>query len=99
MRKQTLGVLAATALLAGMACMLNAKDKITAGQQWKIKTSSGQIPVGWEPFAYDSNDQFDPFLLRRCTTDKAFGRKKWEVKTSNGQIPAGWEPFGYDYKD
>ena len=35
-------------------------------QQWEIKTSNGKnIPKGWEPFAYDSNDNFDPVLLRR----------------------------------
>ena len=99
MRKQTLGVLAATALLAGMACMLNAKDKITAGQQWKIKTSSGQIPVGWEPFAYDSNDKSDPFLLRRRTTGQWDPKQQWQIKTSGGQIPPGWEPFAYDSND
>ena len=31
----------------------------------EIQTSDGlNIPVGWEPFAYDSKDQQDPFLLR-----------------------------------
>ena len=35
-------------------------------QQWEFKTSNGEkIPKGWEPFAYDSNDNFDPLLLRR----------------------------------
>ena len=35
-------------------------------QQWEFKTSNGRkIPKGWEPFAYDSNDKFDPLLLRR----------------------------------
>ncbi len=35
-------------------------------QQWEFKTSNGKkIPKGWEPFAYDSNDNFDPLLLRR----------------------------------
>ena len=34
-------------------------------QKWQVKTSSGKIPEGWEPFGYDSNDEFDPFLLRR----------------------------------
>ena len=35
-------------------------------QQWEFKTSNGgKIPKGWEPFAYDSNDKFDPLLLRR----------------------------------
>ena len=65
MRLHTLGLTAAAALLIGGVCILDAKDKITAKQQWKIKTSGGKIPVGWEPFAYDSNDEFDPVLLRR----------------------------------
>ena len=35
-------------------------------QQWEFKTSNGKkIPKGWEPFAYDSNDNSDPLLLRR----------------------------------
>jgi hypothetical protein len=35
-------------------------------QQWEYKTSNTKnIPEGWEPFAYDSNDNFDPLLLRR----------------------------------
>ena len=35
-------------------------------QQWEFKTSNTKnIPKGWEPFAYDSNDNFDPLLLRR----------------------------------
>ena len=35
-------------------------------QQWEFKTSTGKnIPKGWEPFAWDSNDNFDPLLLRR----------------------------------
>ena len=33
--------------------------------KWEIKTAGLKIPVGWEPFAYDSKDQFDPFLLLR----------------------------------
>ena len=37
-----------------------------ASQQWEVKTSNGRnIPKGWEPFAWDSNDNFDPLLLRR----------------------------------
>ncbi len=79
--------------------MLVANDKVTSKQKWEIKTSNGKIPVGWEPFAYDYKDEFDPFLLRRCTTDKAAGKQKWEIKTSNGKIPAGWEPFAYDSND
>ena len=35
-------------------------------QQWEYKTSNTKnIPEGWEPFAYDSTDNFDPLLLRR----------------------------------
>ena len=37
-----------------------------ANQQWEFKTSNTKnLPKGWEPFAYDSNDNFDPLLLRR----------------------------------
>ena len=59
------GVVASVALLVAGACLLNAADKAAGKQKWEIKTSSGQIPTGWEPFAYDSNDKFDPILLRR----------------------------------
>ena len=49
---------------------------------------------------YDSKDQSDPFLLRRCTTGKWDNKQKWEVKASNGlNIPEGWEPFAYDSND
>ena len=68
-------------------------------QKWEIKTSSEKIPLGWEPYAYDSNDKQDPFLLRRRTTDNWDGKQKWEIKTSSGKIPEGWEPFGYDSND
>ena len=35
-----------------------------ANQQWEYKTSNTKnIPKGWEPFAYDSNDNFDPLLV------------------------------------
>ena len=67
-------------------------------EKWEIKTSSGNIPLGWEPFAYDSNDQSDPFLLRRKTKNWDEDQK-WEIKTSFGQVPLGWEPFGYDSND
>ena len=70
-----------------------------AADQWKIKTGGTQIPAGWEPFAYDCKDAFDPFLLRRCTTGNWDNQQKWEVKTSNVKIPVGWEPFAYDSKD
>ena len=69
-----------------------------AGQKWEIKTSSGKIPAGWQPFAFDSFDESDPVLIRRCTTDAAAAKQKWEIKTSSGEIPAGWEPFAYDSK-
>ena len=40
--------------------------KWDATQKWEIKTSNGsKIPAGWEPFGYDSKDEFDPFLIRR----------------------------------
>ena len=70
-------------------------------QKWEVQTSDGlNIPVGWEPFGYDWNDQFDPVLLRRCVNGEWDGRQKWQVKTSNGsKIPEGWEPFAYDSKD
>ena len=40
-------------------------DAAGAKQKWEVKTSSGEIPAGWEPFAYDSKDESDPFLIRR----------------------------------
>jgi|TARA_R110000824_G_scaffold207459_1_gene392901 hypothetical protein len=37
-----------------------------SNQQWEVTTSNTtNILKGWEPFAYDSNDNFDPLLLRR----------------------------------
>ena len=39
-------------------------DNWDGKQKWEIKTSSGKIPEGWEPYAYDTNDEQDPFLLR-----------------------------------
>jgi len=68
-------------------------------QKWEIKISSEKIPLGWEPYAYDSNDKQYPFLLRRRTTDNWDGKQKWELKTSSRKIPEGWEPFGYDSND
>jgi hypothetical protein len=58
-----------------------------------------KIPEGWEPYAYDSNDEQDPFLLRRRTSGNWDGNQKWEIKTSSGKIPEGWEPYAYDSKD
>ena len=40
----------------------NADDKAAGRQKWEIKTSSGKIPEGWEPFAFDSFDESDPLL-------------------------------------
>ena len=59
MRLQGLGVVASVALLIAGACLLNVNDKGAGRQKWEIKTSSGQIPTGWEPFAFDSFDCFD----------------------------------------
>jgi len=62
------GLLTATISLGVAAKGTTGKDKTEtwdAKQQWEVKTSTGKIPAGWEPFAYDSNDQFDPFLIRR----------------------------------
>ena len=42
-----------------------AGESVAGGQQWQVKTSGVQVPAGWQPFAYDSNDEQDPFLLRR----------------------------------
>ena len=96
MRLRTVGLTAAPALLIGGVCILNAKDKIGAKQHWESTTSGEKIPVGWEPFAYDSNDEVDPFLLRRRVDGKWDAKQKWEIKTSGEKIPEGWEPFAYD---
>ena len=44
---------------------MGTSDAAGAKQKWEVKTSSGEIPAGWEPFAYDSKDESDPFLIRR----------------------------------
>ena len=59
-----IGVLLTTTIFLGVAAT-GTTDKGDGKQKWENKTSSGKIPEGWEPFAYDSNDNFDPFLLRR----------------------------------
>ena len=83
-----------------IAEVVNSEPPTSNTEKWEIKTSSGKIPEGWEPFAYDSNDEFDPFLLRRRTSGNWDGKQKWEIKTSSGRrIPAGWEPFSYDSND
>ena len=59
-----IGALLTSTIFLGVAAT-SPTDKWDGKQRWEIKTSSGKIPEGWEPFAYDSNDNFDPFLLRR----------------------------------
>ena len=59
-----IGALLTSTIFLGVAAT-SETDKWDGKQRWEIKTSSGKIPEGWEPFAYDSNDKFDPFLLRR----------------------------------
>ena len=71
----TIGVLLTTTLVFGTGAskkqtkiILNKIDFVPwdANQQWEFKTSNTKnLPKGWEPFAYDSNDNFDPLLLRR----------------------------------
>ena len=60
-----IGILLTTTVVLGTG----ASNKPTTwgeNQQWEFKTSNGKkIPKGWEPFAWDSNDNFDPLLLRR----------------------------------
>jgi len=99
MKKLSAKFLLICAVLNSAIFVSSGDTKLT--DQWQIKTSNGlKIPTGWQPFGYDSNDKFDPFLLRRSTNGKWNATQKWEIKTSNGlKIPAGWEPFGYDYND
>jgi len=59
-----IGILLASTLFLGIAAT-NQGDKWDNKQQWEFGTSRGKIPAGWEPFAYDSADQFDPILIRR----------------------------------
>jgi hypothetical protein len=60
-----IGVLLATTIVLGTGAKLEIISW-DANQQWEFKTSNGKnIPKGWEPFAWDSNDNFDPLLLRR----------------------------------
>ena len=62
-----IGVLLTTTIVLGTGA--TSSPLITSwdsNQQWEFKTSNTKnIPKGWEPFAYDSNDNFDPLLLRR----------------------------------
>ena len=87
-------------LVEPVAEVVNPEPPTSNTQRWEIKTSSGKIPEGWEPYAYDSNDEFDPLLLRRRTSANWDDKQKWEIKTSFGRgITAGWEPFAYDSND
>ncbi|MDP6753455.1 MAG: hypothetical protein QGF56_07175 [Verrucomicrobiota bacterium] len=79
--------------------VVNSESPTSNTEKWEIKTSSGKIPEGWEPYVYDSNDEFDPFLLRRRTSGNWDNEQKWEIKTSSGRIPEGWEPYAYDSND
>ena len=88
-------------LLATTAAVCTGAEptKATNTEKWEIKTSAGKIPEGWEPFGYDYNDEFDPFLLRRRSAGDWDNKQKWVIKTSSGTIPEGWEPFAYDSND
>ena len=88
-----------TQLAEPIAEVVNSESPTSNTEKWEIKTSSGKIPEGWEPYAYDSNDEFDPFLLRRRTSGNWDNEQKWEIKTSSGRIPEGWEPYAYDSND
>ena len=97
-------------LINGVKLRAEEKAPTEEGQKWEVKTATGkykgffgfgnlEFGAGWEPFAFDSNDEFDPFLLRRKTNNWD-NKQKWEIKTSSGRrIPAGWEPFAYDSND
>ena len=97
--KSVIGVLLTTTVIACTGASTSTTDNWDGKQKWEIKTSSGKITEGWEPFAYDSNDEFDPFLLRRRTSGNWDGNQKWEIKTSSVKITEGWEPYAYDSKD
>ena len=79
--------------------VVSSEPPTSNNEKWEIKTSSGKIPEGWEPYAYDSNDEQDPFLLRRRTAGNWDNKQKWQIETSPEKIPLGWEPFGYDSND
>ena len=62
----TIGVLLTTTIVLGTGASKKPPISWDANQQWEFKTSNGKnIPKGWEPFTWDSNDNFDPLLLRR----------------------------------
>ena len=99
MKIQTLSIMAVGVLLIGGISILSAQDKIIGEHKWQVKTAGLKVPAGWEPFGYDSNDEFDPVLLRRSSSAQWDAKQKWEINTAGFKIPAGWEPFGYDGND
>jgi len=60
-----IGVLLTTTVMFGTGAATSTTTDPFDDQKWEVKTSGRVISEGWEPFAYDSNDKFDPFLLRR----------------------------------
>tara|TARA_R100000008_G_C3490737_1_gene118584 strand:+ start:64 stop:288 length:225 start_codon:yes stop_codon:yes gene_type:complete len=61
-----IGVLLTTTIVLGTGASKLEITPLDTNQQWEFKASNGKnIPKGWEPFAWDSNDNFDPLLLRR----------------------------------
>lgn len=61
-----IGVLLTTTIVLGTGASKLEIVSWDTNQQWEFKTSNGKnIPKGWEPFDWDSNDNFDPLLLRR----------------------------------
>ena len=61
-----IGVLLTTTIVLSTGASKKPPISWDTNQQWEFKTSNGKnIPKGWEPFAWDSNDNFDPLLLRR----------------------------------
>ena len=61
----TIGALLTATIVLGTGASIN-PSTWDANQEWEFKTSNGKnIPKGWEPFAWDSNDNFDPLPLRR----------------------------------
>ena len=91
--------LVAVVLLISTTTVIFTTSATSNTEKWEIKTSSEKIPEGWEPFGYDSNDKYDPFLLRRRSAGEWDSKQKWEIQTSSGTIPEGWEPFAYDSND
>ena len=62
----TIGVLLTTTIVLSTGASKKPPISWDANQQWEYKTSNTKnISKGWEPFAYDSNDELDPLLLRR----------------------------------